>query len=139
MSVTLTATYKEFLKAETVEYIESKLDEYELRDILEFIDENSEEELIEYYDLYIEQGECIGYDVVDSYIEEFGISELEHCEERFVGYYDGEADFAEDYTEENYDLPDFIVVDWLETFDRSLQWDYVFVAGDKTGFVFRKY
>lgn len=51
-------------------------------------------------------------------------------EEAYLGFYDSEADFAEQYfedTEQN--IPSWVVVDWQRTFDYSLQYDVVFESG----------
>ena len=61
MTVTLTANYPDTLKEETATVIENLLgDNYELTDMLEFIDENSEEDFVTYYEEYVEQGEKVG-------------------------------------------------------------------------------
>lgn len=96
MSVTFTANYKEIFAAETVEFIDGLLeDNYALDDILEFVDANSEEDLVSYYVEYVEQGENLGYDVVDAFVEYHGLSCVEHCGDAYRGTYDSEADFAE--------------------------------------------
>jgi antirestriction protein len=139
MTVTLTASYKEFLKADTVECIDTLLEEnYELTDILEFIDENSEGEFVAYYADYVEQGERCGFDVVDAFAAEFGMEEVANCEDSFVGSYESKEDFAEEFYSEQYNLPCELVVDWEETFDRSLYYDFTFVStGYREGYVFR--
>ena len=55
MTVTLTANYKETLKAETVELIDELLeDNHDLGCMLTFIDENSEDDFQCYYEDYVE-------------------------------------------------------------------------------------
>mgnify|MGYP003347902755 CR=1 FL=1 len=138
MTVTLTANYKETLKPETVEFIDGLLeDNYALDDILEFIDENSEEDFVTYYEEYVEQGEKVGYEVVDSFISEFGINNVEHCEEAFQGCYDSEAEFAEEFYTEQYSIPDELVIDWQATWDSMLRFDFTLVSDNCRGsFVF---
>ena len=126
MPITLTANYKETLSAVTVEKIEEFLeDDYDLPAILEFIDENSEEDLVNYYEEYVRCGEQIGYEAVDALIEESGIDAINECDERYQGHYQSTADFAEEFfTEMGYSIPDGIVVDWEATWDRNLYYDF---------------
>jgi len=127
MSVTFTANYKEVLNAVTVEKIDELLDEnYALDDMLEFIDEHNEDDFVNYYEEYVRCGEAIGYEAVDALIEEMGcISYIANCDERYQGFYDDEAEFAEHYHNEmgNY-VPEGIVADWEATWDTSLRSDY---------------
>lgn len=126
MSVTLTANYKETLKAETVELIDELLDDnYELTDILEFIDENSEDDFVTYYVEYCDQGEKLGYNVVDAFVSENGFCDVEHCEDAYVGTYRDTDEFVEEMLENaGYSIPDFVIVDLEATWDRSLSYDY---------------
>jgi antirestriction protein len=127
MSITLTVNYKETLNTETVEKIDELLDEnYALDDMLEFIDEYNENDFVAYYEEYVRCGEAIGYDAVDAFIEEMGsVSDIEGCDERFRGWYESTADFAEQFTEEIYgDVPSHVVVDWEATYDNNLRYDY---------------
>ena len=86
MSITLTANYKETLSTETVEKIDELLeDNYELSDILEFIDAHSEDDFVSYYEEYVRCGEAIGYEAVDALIEEMGdVSYIEDCDKSIV-------------------------------------------------------
>ena len=126
MSVTLTANYKEVLAAETVEKIDELLDEnYALDDMLEFIDDKNENWFVTYYEEYVRCGEAIGYDAVDALIDEMGgISDIEGCDDRFRGWYESEADFAEDFFNDIGDIPSALVIDWQATYDSSLRYDY---------------
>jgi hypothetical protein len=136
MPVTLTNNYKEIFNEEIVNKIDEFLEEnYALEDILEFIDANSEEDFLNYYEEYVTQGENLGYDVVDAFVEEFGLSDVENAENAYVGEYRSEAEFAEEYTSEKYNIPSFVVVDWQETFECNLRHDFTFV----NGYVFRTY
>lgn len=131
MSVTFTANYKEVFAAETVEFIDGLLeDNYALDDILEFVDQYSEHDLVSHYVDYVEQGENLGYDVVDAFVGYHGISYVEYTAEAYRGTYDSEADFAEEFTNEIYgDVPSYVVVDWQATWDKNLRYDFNFVDG----------
>ena len=128
MTVTLTTSYKEFLKAETVEFIEDLLDnQYELSDILEFVDEHSEDDFVSYYETYVEQGERCGFNVVDAFISENGLADVESCEEAYVGTFRDVEDFVEDLMENTGDdryIPSYVVIDFKATWDQGLSYDY---------------
>ena len=130
MPVTLQANYKEIFATETVEKIDELIeDNYALDDILEFVDQNSEADLVAYYEDYCTAGENIGYDVVDTFVKYHGMSYVEYVEEAFQGIYRDEASFAEEYYENVYgdNIPAFVVVDWQATWDSSLRYDYDFI------------
>ena len=125
MSITLTANYNETLAADTVEKIQELLEEnYALDDMLEFIDEHNESDFVAYYEEYCRCGEAIGYDAVDALIEEMGIDNIEGCDDRFRGWHQSEADFAEEFYTEMYDVPCALVIDWQATWDSSLRYDF---------------
>ncbi len=127
MSITLTANYKEVLNADTVEKIDELLEEnYALDDILEFIDQHNEDDFVAYYEEYVRCGEAIGYEAVDAYVEEMGcMSYIEDCDERYQGCYNDEAEFAEEFVNEmGYDIPSIVVVDWEQTWESSLRYDF---------------
>jgi hypothetical protein len=126
MSITLTANYKEVLSAAAVEKIDELIDEnYALDDMLEFIDTYNEDDFVTHYEEYVRCGEAIGYDAVDALIGEMGcITDIEGCDDRFRGWYESEADFAEEYFNDISDVPSALVIDWQATYDSSLRYDY---------------
>jgi antirestriction protein len=126
MSITLTANYKETLAEVTVEKIDELLDEnYALDDMLEFIDTYNENDFVHYYEEYVRCGEAIGYDAVDALIDEMGdVSDIEGCDERFRGWYESEADFAEQFYNDIENIPASLVIDWQATYDSSLRYDF---------------
>jgi antirestriction protein len=141
MSVTLTASYKEIFKAETVEFIDELLeDNYDLNSILEFVDEHSEDDLLTYYVDYVDQGEKCGFEVVDAFVELNGFCDVENCSDAYVGNFTDGADFAEDLSAVMGDsIPDHIVVDWDMTWERGLAYDYDIVEkGFRNCYIFRK-
>ena len=134
----MTANYKEVLKQETVDFIEENCidGEYDLDDALKFIDEHNEDDFVAYYDEYIRCGEAIGYDAVDAFVEEMGcLSYVENCDDKYRGEYRTEADFAEEYYSDLYDVPCALVVDWEATWESSLRYDFTFC----NGYVFSDY
>ena len=127
MSITLTANYKEVLDAVTVDKIDELLDEnYALDDMLEFIDAHNTDDFCNFYEEYVRCGEAIGYEAVDALIEEMGdMSYIDCCDERYRGFYDDEAEFAESMIlEQGHDIPSIIVVDWQATWDQNLRYDF---------------
>jgi len=132
MSVTFAANYKEVFATETVEKIDELVeDNYDLDDILEFVDANSEADLVAYYEDYCTAGENIGYDVVDAFVKYHGdMGYVENVEDAFRGVYYDEETFAEEYYTEIYgDVPAFLVVDWEATWKQSLTYDFDFIDG----------
>jgi len=124
--------YKEIFSAEVVEKVDQLVeDNYALDDILEFIDNNSEDDFISYYEDYCAAGENVGYDVVDAFVKYHGdISYVEYVEDAFRGVYYDEETFAEEYYTEIYgEVPGFLVVDWEATWKQSLTYDFDFVDG----------
>jgi hypothetical protein len=132
MPVTLQVNYKEIFSAEVVEKVDQLVeDNYALDDILEFIDNNSEDDFISYYEDYVKVGENVGYDVVDAFVKYHGdISYVEYVEDAFRGVYYDEETFAEEYYSEIYgEVPGFLVVDWEATWKQSLTYDFDFIDG----------
>jgi hypothetical protein len=132
MPVTLQVNYKEIFSLEVVEKVDELVeDNYALDDILEFIDQNSEDDFISFYEQYCTAGENIGYDVVDAFVKYQGsMCYVENVEDAFRGVYYDEATFAEEYYTEIYgEVPGFLVVDWEATWKQSLTYDFDFVDG----------
>lgn len=126
MSITLTTSYKEMLNPPTVEKIDELLEEnYELTDMLEFIDTYNEQDFVSFYEEYVRCGEAIGYEAVDALIGEMGdMSYVDSCDERYQGCYENVEDFAEEFYSDLYDLPGVIVVDWEATWEQNLRYDF---------------
>ena len=135
MTVTLTQSYKQFCQPATVEMIENLVEEnYDLEAMLQFIDEYSEEDFYHYYEDYVTAGEAIGYDAVDAYVTDCGFSEVDTCQERYMGHYQNAADFAEEYYTSILceSIPTMIVVDWEATWDTALRYDFTEVNDGTT-------
>jgi hypothetical protein len=58
-----------------------------------------------------------------------------------VGVYASGADFAEELVaEQGVDIPSFVIVDYEETWERSLSYDYTLVEkGYRNCYIFRKW
>lgn len=139
MTETMTVNYKEDLESKTVSLIENLLeDNYGLEGILEFIEEHSENDFREYYEIYVSKGEDFSYEAVDAFIAEFGIQCLESFNDSYQGEWESKADYAREYVDSTYtfDLPDFLEIDWEKTFENL---DVVYSEGFvSSGFVFSK-
>jgi len=122
--------------------VQAKLDElvaenYALDDMIEFIQENGEENFLEFYVEYCENGENYSYDAVDAFVDEFGIECIAHFTDAYYGQYDSEEDFAEQFCTDVYNFnadntP--IVVDWTATWNCNLRYDFSF----SDGYIFNK-
>ena len=104
-------------------------DNYALDDILEFLKEYNGDDLIAYYIDYVIQGDRVGFDVVDAFLEENDISDVPRVEDIYMGQYNSEADFAENYFNDIMDVPSALVIDWADTFHQSLGYDYEYIDG----------
>jgi antirestriction protein len=105
-------------------------------DMIEFIQEHGNDAFLAHYEDYVHQGENHGYEAVDAFVDEFGIQCVEHFEDAYVGQYDSEEQFAQQYVDEMYNLnlddcP--VVVDWEKTWNCNLCYDFSF----NDGYVFR--
>ena len=111
---------------------------YPLDDIRDFVETYGPEAYANgHYVTWCQLEEEIGADTaaIEAFVEEFGIDAIDGFEDAYMGEFDSEADFAEEYTtgEYNTDVPDFVVVDWQATWDAYLS--YYFEYND--GYVFR--
>lgn len=90
----------------------------------------------EYQEEYQKLCDSYGKDAVNAFLELHDESLLEYFEEAYNGRYDSESDFAEQFTTDVYgfDAPSFVVVDWDETWNTNLRYDFDF----EDGFVFSK-
>ena len=125
MTVTLTTSYRETLAPETVTLIDKLVEEnYDLSDMLVFIDEHEESDFVQYYEEYVELGEQYGYEAVDAYLKIYDVCDLDEFSGRYIGEYCSAARMAEDYFEDETDRLDYrISIDWYETGNYLLNHD----------------
>lgn len=120
MSVTLTSNYQEVLKPDTLAKIQELCDEgdFDLGAALEFIDEKSEEDFVEFYEEYVALGEEYNYEAVDAFLTENDLDDLSCFEVRYIGCYSTPAEMARDYFNEEWERIDYrISIDWEDTGD----------------------
>ena len=117
MSITLTLTYEETLRPETVALIkEYEQNDFELTAMLAFIDENSEADFQEFYEIYVELGEDHGYEPVDAFLKIYDADMLEYFESAYIGEFVDKQRMAEEYLDcEAREADIRLIVDWEET------------------------
>lgn len=84
----------------------------------------------EYQELYDKLCENHHEDAIEAFLTIWEESDLHGFEDAYVGCYESEKDFAEQYTTDCYGLnvPSFVIIDWQATWDQ-LSYDYEFVNG----------
>jgi hypothetical protein len=119
------------------EDVQAKLDElveqnYALEDMIAFIEDFGNDNFLEFYEEYVQNGEDYCYEAVDAFIAHFGIECLPHFTDAYYGQFDSEEQFAESFVSDCYpinldDTP--IVVDWTATWNCNLRYDFAFEDG----------
>ena len=143
MPVTLTANWKETISKELHDQIEEYTEyEYDLDDVLKFIDTHTEENF-NWFEEYMKEVRKISADdpeaAVDEYIEDVGgICYVERCSDNFMGEYTDGADYAREY--DDYENPDKC---WLYdgAIDYDSMWDNMENNGwmiTDSGYIFRE-
>ena len=109
---------------------------YDEDSIYEFIEEYGEQNFMNYYEEYVQFGEEGSYDAVDAFADSFGIENISHFDESYQGQWDSEEDFVENFLRDCFDLsiPDFVVIDYKNTWESNLRYDFVF----NDGFIFNR-
>ena len=124
------------LSQEVLDLIEElKEQNYHDEDMFDFINEYGQDNFVQYYQEYVEQGEDYSYEAVDAFIAEYDIDCIAHFSDAYYGQYDSEEQFAEQFVGDCYssqlkDLP--VVIDWTATWESNLRYDFTF----SDGFVF---
>jgi len=142
MTITLTSTYKETLKPETLAYIDELAGddgEYGLPCILEFCDEYGEDNFLNHYEDYVEAGETHGYEPVDAWVTENGFDDVTELSDFFYGEFaNGEEVAMQIADEEGVYVPDFISVDWEDTWD-NLRSDFIEIDYEGKTFFYKRW
>jgi len=86
----------------------------------------------EYMEIYNDLCDEYTQQAVDFFLTSWSDCNLEDFRDYYIGYYDSEADFAENWYDV-LDIPVQIVVDWQATWDVNLRHDFYFMSG----YVFR--
>ena len=115
--------------------LEEYLEEGEDRDEMEaFIEEHGHKNFYNHFDEYREMVKQYDQDTVDAFLgADFDIDDISKLEDAYYGCFDSEEEFAENFVSECYglprDLPTWIKIDWKETWEDGLSWDYTFYNG----------
>ena len=123
------------MEQETQELLDEYNEEYcwEYNDMVDFIENHSEEEFVNHYEEYNRLCEDYDKNLVDEFIEDFDVSTIENFEDMYQGQYNSGADFAEQIASDcgyiSKDMPSWIYIDWQKTWDNSLSYDYTELIG----------
>ena len=126
------------LSQETLELINELQESYDLteNELLDYIKEYGEDTFKYYAKTYYELLEEDS-SKVEAWLKIFQMEDIDHLEENYNGQWDSGAEFAESICEDcGYiprDLPTWIKIDWEETWEDGLSWDYSIT---KNGHVF---
>ena len=130
LSPTTTFTYEEYAEALLEELLEDGHDADEMK---EFIETHGAKEFYENYEDYARMVDQYDQETVDAFLNaDFDIDDISRLEDAYYGQYDSEEDFTENFVTECYGLPDmpsWIKIDWSETWEDGLSWDYTFYDG----------
>jgi len=126
------------VSVEVQDFIQQLLENesYDEDSIYDFIEEHGEQNFMNYYEEYVRFGEEGSYDAVDAFVDSFGIDSISDFDESYQGQWDSEEDFVENFLLDCFDLsiPDFVVIDYKNTWESNLRHDFVF----NDGFVFNR-
>ena len=129
LSPTTTFTYEEYAEALLEELLEDGHDADEMK---EFIETHGHKAFYDNYEDYVKMVDQYDQETVDAFLEDFDIDDISRLEDAYYGQYDSEEEFAENFVTECYGLPDmpsWIKIDWEETWEDGLSWDYTFTNG----------
>ena len=130
LSPTTTFTYEEYAEALLEELLEDDHDEDEMK---EFIETHGHKAFYDNYEDYVKVVDQYDQETVDAFLEDFDIDDITRLEDAYYGCFDSEEEFTENFVSECYglpvDMPTWIKIDWKETWEDGLSWDYTFVNG----------
>ena len=115
--------------------LEEYLEEGEDRDEMEaFIEEHGHKSFYNHFDEYRQAVKDYDQETVDAFLgADFDIDDISRLEDAYYGQYDSEEEFTENFVSECYglprDFPSWIKIDWSETWEDGLSWDYTFYDG----------
>ena len=115
--------------------LEEYLEEGEDRDEMEaFIEEHGHKSFYNHLDEYRQAVKDYDQETVDAFLgADFDIDDISKLDDAYYGQYDSEEEFTESFVTECYGLPrefpSWIKIDWSETWEDGLSWDYTFYDG----------
>ena len=131
MTLSETTSFNDQEHAEELmtELIEDGHDKDEMQ---EFIVTHGHKDFVLYYEDYARMVDEYDQETVDAFLEEFDLMDVEHLNDAYHGRFDSEAEFAENFLNDCYGMPDmpyWVAIDWEKTWDDGLSWDYTFNNG----------
>ena len=129
LSPTTTFTYEEYAEALLEELLEDGHDADEMKGFIEIFGHKA---FYDNYEDYLKMIDQYDQETVDAFLQEFDLMDVEHLEDAYYGQYDSEEEFTENFVTECYGLPDmpsWIKIDWSETWEDGLSWDYTYTNG----------
>ena len=129
LSPTTTFSFDDYAEALQEELLE---DGHDADDMKGFIEIFGSKAFYENYEDYVKMVDQYDQETVDAFLEDFDISDISHLSDAYYGQFDSEEEFAENFVTECYGLPDmpsWIKIDWEETWEDGLSWDYTFYNG----------
>ena len=128
---TTSFTDEEHAKELLDELLEDGHDEDEMK---EFIETHGNSDFMCYYEDYARMVDEYDQETVDAFLgADFDISDISRLSDAYYGQYDSEEEFTENFVSECYglprDFPSWIKIDWSETWEDGLSWDYTFYDG----------
>ena len=130
LSPTTSFSFDDYAEALLEELLEDDHDEDEMK---AFIEEHGSKAFYENYEDYAKMVDQYDQETVDAFLgADFDIDDISKLEDAYYGQYDSEEEFAENFVNECYGLPDmpsWIAIDWKETWEDGLSWDYTFYNG----------
>ena len=116
------------------EHLEGLLEDgHDEDEMKEFIETHGNSDFMCYYEDYAKMIDEYDQETVDAFLKEFDMMDIEHLSDAYYGQYDSEEEFTENFVSECYglprDFPSWIKIDWSETWEDGLSWDYTFYDG----------
>ena len=116
------------------EHLEGLLEDgHDKDEMKEFIETHGNSDFLCYYEDYARMVDEYDQWTVDSFLEVFDLMDIEHLQDAYMGHYGSGEEFAESFVSDmGYivnDLPYWIKIDWAETWEDGLSWDYTFYDG----------
>ena len=116
------------------EHLEGLLEDgHDQDEMKEFIETHGGSDFMCYYEDYARMIDQYDQETVDAFLETFDMMDIEHLEDAYHGQYDSEEEFTENFVSDmgyiHNELPYWIKIDWKETWEDGLSWDYTFSSG----------
>ena len=104
---------------------------YPIDDIREFIEEFGYNNFISgYYETWADLTDHYDDDAIRAFVDEYSVRDIEYFEDAYYGQYGTVTEFVQEFMDAMGDeVASYIVVDYVETWNRNLRFDFDFVDG----------